>query len=358
MRTAVIGRCFAIGLLFVLAGCGPGGSDEAVEFRVPVSVDEVGTGTVEDVIDATGTLRASEIVTLTVESRGILNVARKNGRRLAEGDRVAAGDLIAAVSGEDVRVAARTAATRRRFESAQSDYEATRKLFEEGLINESELRRSETALEDARLEYDRSRLVEVRNRLVTPIGGTILTLARDLQGRPVADGQLVAAGFVVAQVAPTDTLIADVDIVGDDIARIERGMPATVLHHAFARKEFQGRVIRLAPSVDPVTRALRAEVEVENPEGLLRPGAFVEARILVERRENVPVVPRTAVTERAGKRVVFVLKGRRVEQREVKLGLGDDRTVEVREGLEPGERIVVRGLETLTDGSRVRVTGA
>ncbi|MCK5378702.1 MAG: hypothetical protein KAJ78_04825, partial [Acidobacteria bacterium] len=194
-------------LCLVLLGCGPGRTDEAVEFRVPVTVAEVGAGDVEDRISATGTLRASEVISLTVESRGILNLARKGGRRLTEGDRVTAGQVVAEISGEDVRVAARTAATRRRFESAQSDFEATRELFEQGLINETEIRRAETTLEDARLEYDRSLLVEVRNRLVTPIDGVILTLARDVNGRPMADGQLVAPGFAVAQIAPTGELV-------------------------------------------------------------------------------------------------------------------------------------------------------
>jgi multidrug efflux pump subunit AcrA (membrane-fusion protein) len=77
----------------------------------------------------------------------------------------------------------------------------------------------------------------------------------------------------------------------------------------------------------------------------------------VEQREEVPVVPREAVTERGGRRVVFVLDGQRVAQREVILGLGDDDVVEVRQGVSAGDRIVVRGLETLTDGTRVRVSG-
>ncbi|RLE29797.1 MAG: hypothetical protein DRJ61_13835, partial [Acidobacteria bacterium] len=344
-------------LCLVLLGCGPGRTDEPVEFKVPVTVAEVGTGVVEDRISATGSLRASQVVTLTVESRGILNLARKGGRRLAEGDRVRVGQVVAEISGEDVRVAARTAATRRRFESAQSDFEATQELFDQGLINEAELRRAETTLEDARLEYDRSLLVEVRNRLVTPIDGVILTLARDSNGRPMADGQLVAPGFAVAQIAPTGELVADIDIVGLDVARIREGLPVRVLHHAFGDQEFEGRVVRLAPSINELTRALRAEVGVDNSSGLLRPGMFVEAEVLIERREGVAVVPRDAIADRAGKRVVFVLQGQRVVRREVELGLGDDRMVEVWSGIEQGERVVVRGLETLTDGSRVRVTG-
>ena len=69
-------------------------------------------------------------------------------------------------------------------------------------------------------------------------------------------------------------------------------------------------------------------------------------------------MPREAVTQRAGRSVVFVLDGQRVVRRNVSLGLGDDDQVEVLEGVEPGDRIVVRGLETLTDQTRVRVVSA
>jgi membrane fusion protein (multidrug efflux system) len=353
---------WAVGLVLLglgaLAACGGGGDAGPVKFRVPVTVEEVVAGDVEDRIVATGTLRAEEVVSLTVENRGMLQVARSaDGRRLGEGDGVSAGQEVARITGEDVRVAARTAANRQRFLSAKADLENARRLHEEGLNTTTELRAAETAFEEARLEYDRSRLSEVRNTLTTPIDGVILTLARDAEGRPLADGQLVGPGAVIAQVAPTDLLIADVDILGPDIARVSRGQRARVRHHAWPDAPFDGEVVRLAPTVDAVTRALRVEVEVTNAGGRLRPGMFAEVELLVERRVEVPVAPRDAVTERAGKRVVFVLRGQRVAQREVELGLGDDRVVELRSGVEIGDRVVVQGLETLADDVRVRVTG-
>jgi RND family efflux transporter MFP subunit len=268
------------------------------------------------------------------------------------------GQVLAEITGEDVRVAARTEASRARHESAEQEYEATKSLFEKGLLSESELHRAESTLAEAQLELDRSLLSEARSRLRTPIDGLILRLARDAQGLPMADGQLVAPGFAVAQVAPIEKLVADVDVVGTDVARVAVGMPARVRQHAWEEKRFPGEVIRLAPSLDPVTRSLRAEVEVGNGDGLLRPGMFVEVTLVAEERTEVPVVPRRAVTERGGKRVVFVVNGQRVDRREVVLGLGDDEVVEIREGVDAGERVVVRGLETLTDDTRVRVTSS
>ncbi|MCP4659979.1 MAG: efflux RND transporter periplasmic adaptor subunit [bacterium] len=344
--------------LALLAGCNQGNGNQEVEFRVPVSVREVETGTVEDLIIATGTLRTPQSALLRVETAGLLTIARSpNGRRLAEGDRVSAGQTLAEVAGEDVRLAAGSAAARQRYQEAEADIEAKRSLFANGVISEDFVRRAESAAADAKLAWERSQLTEERSRLVTPIAGVILWLARDGNDLPMADGQRVELGSPVAQVAPITALIADVDLVGADIARVEPGLEARLRHFAWEGKNFTGRVMRLAPTIDPVTRTVRVEVEVDNTEKKLRPGMFVEVTLVAERRDDVPVVPREAVTERGGSRVVFVLDSQRVEQREVVPGLGDDEIVEVRQGLEPGERVVVRGLETLTDGTRVRVSG-
>ena len=341
----------------LLAGCTPEGAQQDVEFRVPVAVEEVGVATLEDRVVTTGTLRAPEVVTLTVLDNGVLEINRgSGGRRLAEGDTVKAGDEIARIVGEDVRIAARLNAAQRAYDAALAELEATRAIFSRGLIPKSTLDSVESKYETAKLDVERSRRTEDRNRMITPIDGVILKLARDTDGQLLASGQLVNVGQLVAQIAPLDPLIADVDLIGDDVALVRVGLEARARYHAWDETLFAGKVLRLAPTVDQRTRALRAEVEIENAEQRLRPGMFVEVTLIGERRENVAVVPRSAVTDRGGRRVVFVLAGQRVALREVTLGLGDDVLVEVRRGLETGERIVVRGLETLTDQMLVRVT--
>ncbi len=352
-------RCAAAAAACVaLVGCQAASAPNEVDFLVPVSAAEVSTGNVEDLIVATGTLRAAESVVLQVETPGRLEVGRHaSGRRLAEGDRVTPDQLIAAVTGEDARLAARVEVTHKAYLSAQAERDARARLFEQELISAEELRRAEAALEEAKASWEQSLLTEDRARLLTPIGGVLMEVARDEDGMPVADGQLVALGFQVARISPVDSLIADIDLVGPELARVRPGQEARLRHFAWPGQSFGGGVVRLSPEVDPVTHTFRAEVAVRNPGGLLRPGMFVEVSLVVEQRNEVPVVPREAVTERGGRRVVFVLDGQRVVRREVVLGLGDDEVAEVRQGLEVGERVVVRGLETLTDGTRVSVSG-
>jgi RND family efflux transporter MFP subunit len=352
-------RRIGAGFSFVasLAACTPQGPQQEVEFRVPVAVEDVAVATLEDRVVTTGTLRAPEIVTLSVLDNGILEINRnRDGRRLAEGDTVKAGDEIARIVGEDVRIAARLAAAQRAHDAALAELEATREVFSRGLVPKTTLDAKESAYESAKLDFERSRRTEDRNRMLTPIDGVILKLARDADGQLLANGQLVNVGQLVAQIAPLGKLIANVDLIGDDIAAVRVGLEARARYHAWGDELFNGRVLRLAPTVDQRTRALRAEVEIDNTGQRLRPGMFVEVTLIGERRENVPVVPRAAVVDRGGRRVVFVLEGQRVAMREIGIGLGDDVYMEVRSGIEAGERVVVRGLETLADQMPVRVT--
>jgi RND family efflux transporter MFP subunit len=354
VRSRLVGALLAA--VFVL-GCTPQGAQQEVEFRVPVAVEDVGVATLERRIVTTGTLRAPEIVTLNVLDSGMLEIHRgPGGRRLAEGDAVKAGDEIARIVGEDLRVAARLTAAQRAHDAARTELEGTREIFSRGLIPKATLDSVESKYEAAKADLDRARRTEDRNRMLTPIDGVVLKLARDADGQLLANGQLVSPGQLVAQIGPLDSLIADVDLIGDDIAEVSVGLEARARYHAWDDKLFAGKVLRLAPTVDQRTRTLRAEVEIENAKHRLRPGMFVEVTLIGERRENVTVVPRSAVADRGGRRVVFVLASQRVAMREVTLGLGDDLHVEVRHGLEIGERVVVRGLETLTDQMLVRVT--
>lgn len=348
-----------LGLLLAVAGCAPPIPGEDAEFRMPVEVEDVATGTVEDLVVATGNLRPQAIVTLNIETPGLLQIARNDeGARLAEGMRVSAGDVIARVTGEDARLHARLESTRQALEAAEAHLARRRELHAANLEPEEELQTAEERYENALYNFERSTLDAAKATLTTPIDGTILRLARDNDHRPQADGQLVQPGFAVAEIAPLDELIADIDLIGPELGRVEVGLAAHIRHYAFDDTLFAGEVIRLSPVLDPVKHTFRAEVTVANGERLLRPGMFVEVVVVIEQRQDVVVVPRDAIANRAGKTVVFAMDGQRVSRRDVRLGLGDDDKVQVLDGVAVGDRVVVRGLETLIDGNRVREVGS
>jgi HlyD family secretion protein len=86
---------------------------------------------------------------------------------------------------------------------------------------------------DGRRLAEGDTVTEDRNRMLTPIDGVVIKLARDSNSQLLANGQLVSIGQVVAQIAPLDPLVADVDLIGDDIALVRVGLEARARSHAW-----------------------------------------------------------------------------------------------------------------------------
>jgi RND family efflux transporter MFP subunit len=126
--------------------------------------------------------------------------------------------------------------------------------------------------------------------------------------------------------------------------------------------EFQGTITRTSKSLDPITRTMRAEINLDNKAGLLQPGMYGSASVIVETRYNVWTVPATALVRRGEGRVeVYTVADTTGEgeersgvlrQLDVELGIDDGRTVEVR-GLKGDELIVARGNGAMRAGERV-----
>ena len=341
-----------------LISCGSEPPPISVEFRIPVEVEPVVTDDVEQIIIATGTLRPRSLATINNEVPGFIYVSRNSaGDRLVEGEQVTSGQTIAEITGEDARLHAGIESKRLALENVKAELDRRRGLFKDGLIAETDLRQQEVSHENALLDYERSKLNASKSNLKTPIAGYILTLARNTEQLPVADGQLVAPGFKVAEVAPLEQLIADVDLVGPELSRVEVGMPVRVRHFAYDEPN-SGTVLQISPTLSSQTHTFRIEVAVDNENLKFRPGMYVETRIIVDSRAQVPVIPRVAVARRNNESVAFVVNGQRVVRRDVRLGLSDESKHEVIEGVKSGDQVVVGGLETLTDGTRIRIIGS
>ena len=346
------------GLALLVQACAPPQASITTGFRVPVEVLEVETATIEATIITSGELRTREAAPVKNEVPGTIYIGTdSDGNRLREGSKVSAGDVIAQITGEDARIHSRIEQASQALRTALAELKRAEDLFTNNLVSESELFSKRSSYESARLEADRAKLNAAKAKLVAPINGTILELAKNQSGVPVADGSLVSQGLEVALIGPIDPLVAVINLVGPELARIREGQLARVRYFAFDGY-FEGTVSHLAPTVNRESHTFRAEVLTQNPGERLRPGMYVEVVIVTQRHEDVPVIPREALANREGKPVAFVLDGQKAERRELKTGLRDDDKVEVTSGLDIGERVIVRGLETLTHGASVRVVGS
>lgn len=349
----IVAALILIPLLLAGAGCGGEESAAGLEVKIPVRVEEAGRGDIAEHLSTTGTVRAMREVQLDAPITGYLTLGRLggDGRRLVEGDPVEAGQVVALLDSEETRVNKKSGIDARRaeLEKAKSDYERYKRLYDDGFVSEQEMRNYESALATARYNYDNTLIVEEQTRITAPISGRLTWLTREV------DGAKINAGEELAEVMDFSEMVADLELPGGDIARVEVGMPVLVTNYAYPDRVIEGRVRYISPTIQAQSRTFRVEVLLVNDEGLIRPGMFVKADVVTRSREGVLVLPRHAVVVRNNRPAVFVVSRQKAEMREVVTGIEDEERVEILSGVEDGERVVVQGYETLKDKTPVKV---
>jgi multidrug efflux system membrane fusion protein len=177
-----------------------------------------------------------------------------------------------------------------------------------------------------------------------------------IQTRTVQTGQFVQPGAVLATLIQRDPLLLRFEVPEHDAARLKVGMRAHFRVRGIDR-DFSSQISHVAESADAASRmvVVTARVNDEKRESL-RPGSFAEVRVPVGDAVEAPVIPQTAVRPSERGFLAFVVEGESVKERTLTLGMRTlDGKVEVRNGVKPGEMLVVRGTEALRDGSPVRV---
>ncbi|MBW2500492.1 MAG: efflux RND transporter periplasmic adaptor subunit [Deltaproteobacteria bacterium] len=311
----------------------------------------------EEEIRASGNLEARLHTTIAAEVSG-----RVSELRIDEGGAVEQGGVILEIDPErrnlDLEAAqARLAQARANLRKQQSQTARIRKLRSERVSSEQQLEEQETALLLARSAVEAEEAaVGVAQRAVSdaqvaaPFAGLV---AR----RHVQLGEFVQPGTPLFELVSLDPLEAIFSLTELDTQRVAPGQRVEIKVGAFADRSFEGVVTFVAPTVDPATRTLRIKAEIDNAEGLLRPGLFARVSLGVSRREGVLMVPEEALIQRADAAYLFrILEGERVERVRVETGAQHAGRVEILEGaVEAGDRIVHRGHGGLSDGMVVVV---
>jgi multidrug efflux pump subunit AcrA (membrane-fusion protein) len=173
--------------------------------------------------------------------------------------------------------------------------------------------------------------------------------------RPADVGEYVTTASKIATLVRTNPLRLRIDIPEQSITLIRPGQSVSVTTSAYADRAFAGRVARISPNVTSASRTLTVEAEVENGQGLLKPGQFATVRIQLPKGEAAVLVPARAVRQdQTTARVYVVGREARVEERVVQLGQPDGELVEIKSGIREGELVATSGLEQLKDGAAVR----
>ncbi len=292
-----------------------------------------------DTIEALGTAKANESVTLTAK---ITETVRKVN--FSDGQTVAAGDvLVELTSGQQVAALAEAQATAR---DATRQFERQQDLVRQGTISRAVFDTAQATRDSnsARVEALRAQLAD---RVVTAPFSGVLGL------RQISPGALVRPGDVITTLDDISVVKVDFSLPEVHLAAITPGQTVIARSPAFPERSFEGRVLSLDSRVGPVTRAFQVRAQIPNPDGALRGGMLLTVGVLRPEREAL-AVPEIALVQVGTEASVFkVGEDQRVAQVKVVPGARRRGVVEIREGLAAGDRIVVDGTVKLRDGTRV-----
>ena len=321
-------------------------------------VATVAPATIEDGVALTGDLNPIETVEIHARIEGDLT-----GVYVREGQQVGAGQLLARFesseqessrsSAEADRVAAQS-----ELANAQWTLDQNAQLFKAGAIAEQAYKSSQQAVvaARARLAAAEARLRATGNeardtRVIAPTNGVV-------SRRLVESGEHVAKGASMFTVVRNDVLelAAAVPARQSNVLRVGQ-----VVHFAADGRRFDGAVARLSPTIDPATRAITVYVQIPNAGGVLRGGTFATGRVVSRTLTNVLAVPSGALRQSPddGRPYVYRIDGRTLNVAPVQLGASDDRLglVQVTDGLQAGDRVVVGNVGALGRGMQVTIAG-
>ena len=168
-------------------------------------------------------------------------------------------------------------------------------------------------------------------------------------------GSMAVPNVALFEIVQMEQLKVIINVIESDLAKISLGREVTI-NVDVSNTDIFGEIIRISPTLDLVSRSASVEIKVDNTIGQLKPGMFAKVNIPVEVRENVVLIPRSALigSQKEQSSVFVVDENNTGQRRQVKLGLSQGDIVEV-DGIDDGDRVVVAGQFSLKSGDLVRV---
>jgi membrane fusion protein (multidrug efflux system) len=343
-------------------------------FRPPMTVEvtKVSRGSISTNITVVGNLIGQATV----------DVAPKAGGRLRSvnvklGDQVRRGQVIAKIDDQELLEQVNQAeashqvaeAGVRRSEAdlslALTNVERARNLYGRQLLPKQQLDDAEARYTSAVATLDLSRAQRAQSEsrlkeLKINLANTTVSSPTDgfVSQRLVDPGAWVSQNAPVVVVVDISSLRLVANVVEKDLKAVNAGDKAVVGVDAFPGENFNGRIARVSPILDPATRTAVIEIEVPNPAYRLKPGMYANVTLELETRANILTLPKVALVDSGGSRGVYQPNSdNRAEFKAVKIGLEDNEKAEILEGLSEGEIVVAAGAGALRRNDQLMIAG-
>lgn len=309
---------------------------------IGVVVSPVRIGTVVDRAESIGTVRARDSVSITAKVPGIVTAIRfQEGQRVREGDQLV--DLDAGA------VRAELDQARALFDDARSQVVRARQLQPGQSIAAQRLETLEAVARqsEGRVRAAQARLEELR--VAAPFSGRVGL-------RQVSVGALVQPGTLVTTLDDISRVRVEFAVPEVFLARVRAGSTVVARSGAFGDRNFTGTVAVVDTRIDTTTRTVRVISEFDNADEALKPGLFMTVELVLSRREDAMLVAEEALDPLGERNFVYVIRENRARRVEIRVGQRLAGEVEVLSGVQPGDIVVVRGIQRLRNDAPVRVT--
>lgn len=349
-----------------------------VEIVTPQAIEGaiVATGKIlvtEDRTASIGPVHEGRIVNLYAGQGSVV----KKGQKLADLESAdidqAEADYLKALA--DYENARRTSAAEVKFN--QATYDRTKLLYDKEITARKNLQQAEHDLEvakataansvaSARVAVSNARrhllILGLKDRAIDALAAkpnlasSVFALNAPISGivveRNGTIGATVGSDANLFKIINISSVWIDANVFEKDLERVKRGQVVNVTVPAFPGSTFTGRVILVSSVVDPETRTVKVRTEVSNRDGRLKPDMFANVEIITDVHRTAISIPLSAVLEDDGKSVVFVADGNDYKKKEVALGIKSADRVEIIDGLNAGDKVVVKGNYLLLEKSK------
>ena len=338
-------------LAFSLNACNEQRSSSSSETTTPVWLTEVGKRNIRELTTTTGTAKASKTAEIKSEITGKYELMNnpKTGRPYKLGDIVEAGAVIVKLNNKEHENSISLQTKKMQVDIARKEWDGQKVVYDKGgatekdvLNAESSYIQAQTALETANTELEK---INIR----APFKGVIVTLPYFTPGIDVASGEIIVGMMDYSQ------MYMEIALPENAIEKVKVGQKVLVTNYNIKSDTLSGTVSQLSPAINEETRTFSGYIAINNPELKLRPGMFAKGEIITLQRDSVLFIPKEIVNARRGMRNVFTVEQNRAVEKYIKTGISDDRYTEVTEGLNEGDKIVIKGYEFLRNRGKVKI---
>ncbi len=352
VRTGTLGASVCLVLSLALPACtrtqgSVPGDATAPAAPVDVHVTHLFTGTITRSIVLPAQVLPDQQATLYAKVSGYLQSISVD-----KGDRVASGAVLARI--EVPELMASRAKQLAELKAAQAEYGRLKEPLHRApdLVVPQMVDQSRGRMEVARANLDQSETMLRYSTVTAPFAGIVTQ-------RFVDPGALIQAGTsngaAILTLMNFSKVRLQFAVPELEASRVAAGQPVSVATENLPGKTFEGKVARFTYALDLASRTMLAEVSLDNPDLLLRPGMLVTAKLGIERHESAPLLPGDAIAMEKTNAFVYAVEGDKAVKRPVKLGFTDGKNAEVLEGVKPTDTLILVAQRPMSDGQAVRV---